>query len=85
MKFGIFYEHQLPRPWAEDSEYRLLQNSLTQIELAKKVGETQSFISKCERGERRIDVIELRRFCQAFGMSFRRFIADLEKALHRRL
>jgi alkanesulfonate monooxygenase SsuD/methylene tetrahydromethanopterin reductase-like flavin-dependent oxidoreductase (luciferase family) len=38
MKFGIFYEHQLPRPWAEDSEYRLLQNSLTQIELADRLG-----------------------------------------------
>src|SRR5512138_1101998 len=38
MKFGIFYEHQLPRPWAADSEYRLLQNSLTQIELADKLG-----------------------------------------------
>lgn len=29
MKFGIFYEHQLPRPWKHDSEYNLLQNSLT--------------------------------------------------------
>jgi len=38
MKFGIFYEHQLPRPWAEDSEYRLLQNSLEQIELADRLG-----------------------------------------------
>jgi len=38
MKFGIFYEHQLPRPWAEDSEYRLLQNGLDQIELADKLG-----------------------------------------------
>src|ERR1041384_2794319 len=38
MKFGIFYEHQLPRPWSEESEYRLLQNSLTQIELADKLG-----------------------------------------------
>jgi hypothetical protein len=26
MKFGIFYEHQLPRPWGADSEYRLLQD-----------------------------------------------------------
>ena len=34
MKFGIFYEHQLPRPWDADSEYRLLQESLDQIELA---------------------------------------------------
>src|SRR5690606_3945977 len=38
MKFGIFYEHQLPRPWAEDSEYKLLQDSLTQIELADQLG-----------------------------------------------
>src|SRR5687767_14106616 len=38
MKFGIFYEHQLPKPWSEDSEYRLLQNSLEQIELADRLG-----------------------------------------------
>ena len=38
MKFGIFYEHQLPRPWQADSEYRLIQNSLSQIELADKLG-----------------------------------------------
>jgi luciferase family oxidoreductase group 1 len=38
MKFGIFYEHQLPRPWSEDSEYRLLQDSLDQIELADQLG-----------------------------------------------
>ncbi|HVQ76658.1 MAG TPA: LLM class flavin-dependent oxidoreductase [Candidatus Binatia bacterium] len=38
MKFGIFYEHQLPRPWAEQSEYALLQNSLAQIELADRLG-----------------------------------------------
>jgi alkanesulfonate monooxygenase SsuD/methylene tetrahydromethanopterin reductase-like flavin-dependent oxidoreductase (luciferase family) len=38
VKFGIFYEHQLPRPWTEDSEYRLLQQSLDQIELADQLG-----------------------------------------------
>jgi alkanesulfonate monooxygenase SsuD/methylene tetrahydromethanopterin reductase-like flavin-dependent oxidoreductase (luciferase family) len=38
MKFGIFYEHQLPRPWTERSEYELMQNSLAQIELADKLG-----------------------------------------------
>jgi alkanesulfonate monooxygenase SsuD/methylene tetrahydromethanopterin reductase-like flavin-dependent oxidoreductase (luciferase family) len=38
MKFGIFYEHQLPRPWDADSEYRLLHESLDQIELADRLG-----------------------------------------------
>src|SRR5690606_35685048 len=38
MKFGIFYEHQLPRPWEERSEYELFQNSLAQIELADRLG-----------------------------------------------
>src|SRR5216683_6803195 len=38
MKFGIFYEHQLPRPWGPTSEYQLLQDSLTQIELADRLG-----------------------------------------------
>ena len=38
MRFGIFYEHQMPRPWAEDSEERLLNNALEQVELADKAG-----------------------------------------------
>jgi luciferase family oxidoreductase group 1 len=38
MKFGVFYELQLPRPWAQDSEYRLVQNALTQVELADRLG-----------------------------------------------
>src|ERR1700755_1301288 len=38
MKFGIFYEHQLPRPWGAKSEYQLLQDSLAQVELADRLG-----------------------------------------------
>ena len=38
MKFGIFYEHQLPRPWDEGSEYRLIQDALEEIELADALG-----------------------------------------------
>jgi alkanesulfonate monooxygenase SsuD/methylene tetrahydromethanopterin reductase-like flavin-dependent oxidoreductase (luciferase family) len=37
MKFGIFYELQLPRPWTENAEYELFTNSLNQIELADKL------------------------------------------------
>ena len=38
MRFGLFYEHQLPRPWTRDSEYRLLQDALEQIEFADELG-----------------------------------------------
>jgi alkanesulfonate monooxygenase SsuD/methylene tetrahydromethanopterin reductase-like flavin-dependent oxidoreductase (luciferase family) len=38
MKFGIFYELQLPRPWAPGNEHRLYQNALEQIEIADRLG-----------------------------------------------
>jgi len=38
MRFGIFYEHQLPRPWEPDSEHRLLKDALEQVELADRLG-----------------------------------------------
>ena len=38
MKFGIFYEHQLPRPWEDDSEFQLIKNALEQCELADRLG-----------------------------------------------
>src|SRR5213594_4446836 len=38
MQFGIFYEHQLPRPWQEDSEVRLIHEALAQVELADRLG-----------------------------------------------
>ncbi len=38
MRFGIFYEHQLPRPWGPDSEHKLLSDALEQIELADASG-----------------------------------------------
>ena len=38
MKFGIFYEHQLPRPWDSDGEHKLLKDALEQVELADRLG-----------------------------------------------
>jgi alkanesulfonate monooxygenase SsuD/methylene tetrahydromethanopterin reductase-like flavin-dependent oxidoreductase (luciferase family)/putative sterol carrier protein len=38
MRFGIFYEHQIPRPWGDDGEQRLIRDALEQIELADRVG-----------------------------------------------
>ncbi len=38
MEFGIFYEHQLPRPWAETDEHQLYREALEQVELADRLG-----------------------------------------------
>src|SRR5262245_39013266 len=38
MKFGIFYELQLPRPWHADSEWQLYHNALAELELADRLG-----------------------------------------------
>jgi alkanesulfonate monooxygenase SsuD/methylene tetrahydromethanopterin reductase-like flavin-dependent oxidoreductase (luciferase family) len=38
VKFGIFYELQCPRPWEADTEQKLYQNALSQVELADKLG-----------------------------------------------
>jgi alkanesulfonate monooxygenase SsuD/methylene tetrahydromethanopterin reductase-like flavin-dependent oxidoreductase (luciferase family) len=38
VKFGIFYEHQLPRPWGPDDEHQLLKDALEQVEIADRVG-----------------------------------------------
>ncbi|HEX9259966.1 MAG TPA: LLM class flavin-dependent oxidoreductase [Acidimicrobiales bacterium] len=38
MKFGIFYEHQIGRPWDDDTERQLVQDALDQVELADRLG-----------------------------------------------
>lgn len=38
MRFSLFYEHQLPRPWDADSERRLFTDALEQIEIADRAG-----------------------------------------------
>lgn len=50
----------------------------TQEQLAARLNETQSFVSKCERGERRLDIIELRDWCNAIGITITEFVDRLE-------
>jgi len=56
---------------------------LTQEQIAERLETTQSVVSKCERGERRLDIVELRTWCQALDISLPVFIAELEKALNK--
>ena len=54
---------------------------LTQIDLAELLGQSQSFVSKYERGERRLDVIQLRTVCATLDSSLLAFSKLLEKRL----
>jgi transcriptional regulator with XRE-family HTH domain len=69
-------EHAKPRRSAvHTSEYKYLlgrlrearrRAGLTQVQVAKALGRPQSFVTKCELGERRIDPIDLRRFARLY-------------------
>jgi len=56
------------------------QAGLSQAQVAKRLGQTQSFVSKCERGERRLDVVEARAFCMAIGVPFMVVMSKLDSA-----
>jgi transcriptional regulator with XRE-family HTH domain len=51
---------------------------LRQKDLAKKLGEPQSFVSRYECGERRLDVLELRQICRILGISLAEFVRRLD-------
>ena len=38
MRFGVFYELQLPKPWTEGAEHRLVQEAVEQVQLADRLG-----------------------------------------------
>jgi transcriptional regulator with XRE-family HTH domain len=48
---------------------------LSQVDVARKFGRPQSFVSKCESGERRVDVIELQEFSRLYGKSLSFFVS----------
>lgn len=50
---------------------------VTQVELADRLGNRQVFVSKLERGERRMDIVDLHEYCTAAGIDFDGFMADL--------
>lgn len=55
-----------------------LDAGLRQADLARKLRQPQSFVSKYESGERRIDILELREICMALGVSLSEFVRRWE-------
>ena len=58
-----------------------VEKGMRQEDLARKLGEPQSFVSKCESGERRLDLLELREVCRALGISLSDFAREVEARL----
>ena len=58
-----------------------LDAKLRQVDLAKRLGQPQSFVSKYESGERRLDILELRSLCKAVGTTLEQFVTNLEQRL----
>ena len=56
------------------------KSGLTQRELGKRLNQAHSFISKCELGERRVDIAEFYLICKACGASPNKEAATLMKA-----
>jgi transcriptional regulator with XRE-family HTH domain len=54
---------------------------ITQVDLAKRLGQTQSFVSKIERGDRRLDIVQLRTLCQVYGITLADFVERMESEL----
>lgn len=58
-----------------------VESGLRQADLAKRLRKPQSFVSKYEAGERRLDLIELRELCQALGISLQELVRRFEDSL----
>ena len=54
---------------------------MTQIDLADRLGQTQSFVSKIERGDRRLDIVQLRTILLEFGVTLPDFVIQLESEI----
>jgi len=55
--------------------------NLKQTDLAELLGQSQSFVSKYESGERRLDLLEIRQICKALRISLTEFVNRFESLL----
>jgi transcriptional regulator with XRE-family HTH domain len=53
------------------------QAGITQATVGRAMGRDQSVVSKCERGERRLDIIEVIVYCKGIGLDFDKFTKTL--------
>jgi transcriptional regulator with XRE-family HTH domain len=58
-----------------------IEAGLTQVDLAARIEKDQTYVSRYESGQRRLDVLEVREICQVVGVALEEFVKRLEKAL----
>jgi transcriptional regulator with XRE-family HTH domain len=51
-----------------------IEAGLTQAAVAKSIGQSQSYVSKYEQGEQRLDLLELEAVCKAVGIPLTEFV-----------
>ena len=59
-----------------------VDSGMRQIDLAIKLRQPQSYVSKYESGERRLDLLELREICAALEISLTEFVLMFEENVH---
>lgn len=73
-------------------EYKIFQELLrlsreeagiSQNELARRLHITQGYVSKCENGDLRLDIAQVRAFCDALGISFVNFMARYDESINK--
>lgn len=55
------------------------KSGIRQIDMAERLGVPQSFISKYESGDRRLDIFELREICLLLGISLENFVHQMDE------
>lgn len=60
--------------FAEKLRKARLEAGLTQVKVAKKLKRPQSYISKSEAGEQRLDIVEIKQFAKLYGKEINYFI-----------
>ncbi len=88
--FSSVYNVKYVPKFTGTKEQKILQEFLrvlrveagfTQIDLARSLGQPQSYISKYESGERRLDFLEVRHLCENLGISISDFTKRLEELI----
>lgn len=69
------------RVFTETLKHFRKKAGLSQVTLAERLEQSQSFVSKSERGETRLDLVQLRIICRIFGVTLPLFVAEFEDRL----